>query len=42
MTLSGLIGIVSEIISGKVSDIIGQKPIIVTGLLGYAIPWLIF
>ena len=42
MTLSGLFGIVSGIVSGRVSDTIGRKPVIVVGLLGYAIPWFIF
>ena len=42
MSVSGLVGIFSGIIAGKVADIIGRKPIIVTGLLGYAIPWVIF
>jgi MFS family permease len=42
MTLSGLIGIVSGVVSGKISDIVGRKPVIVVGLLGYAIPWIIF
>lgn len=42
MSVSGLVGIFSAIIAGKIADIIGRKPLIVTGLLGYAIPWLIF
>jgi len=42
VSIPGFAGILSGAISGRISDYIGRKPIIVIGLLGYSIPWVIF
>jgi MFS family permease len=42
MSTSGFAGIFGGIIAGKLSDILGRKRVIYIGLLGYAIPWIIY
>jgi MFS family permease len=40
MSVSGFAGLFSGVVAGKLSDTIGRKPVIVCGLLGYSIPWI--
>jgi MFS family permease len=42
MSASGFGGIFGGVLAGKLSDMIGRKPVIYIGLLGYAIPWIIY
>lgn len=40
MAISGFAGIFGGVIAGKLSDVIGRKPLIASGLLAYTIPWI--
>lgn len=42
ISASGFGGIFGGVIAGKLSDVFGRKPVIYIGLLGYAIPWIIY
>jgi MFS family permease len=40
MAVSGFAGIFGGVIAGKLSDALGRKPVIASGLLAYTIPWI--
>lgn len=42
MSISGFAGIFSAPISGRLSDYVGRKPLILLALAGYSIPWILF